>query len=111
MKQVGIIILISVAATAAAPAARAAQRPVTLETSKTVEQFSGCFVNTQDRASLAWSYVPQSRGGTFSNFGAKGTRVPYFLAVLDRGSTRQVRLDSASASVDSRVARAIDQCI
>lgn len=111
MKQVGIVILIIVAATAAAPSARAAPRPVTLETSKTVEQFDGCFVHAQDRASLAWSYIPQSRGGTFSNFGAKGTRDLYFLAILDRGSTRQLRLDSAGATVDSRVAGAVDQCV
>ena len=113
MKQVGIFALISVVASAAAPAPHASQKAVTLETSKTVEQFSGCFVNAQDRASLAWSYVPQSRGGTFSNFGAKGARVPYFLAVLDRGSTRQVRLDTASAgsNVDPRVAGAVNQCI
>ena len=113
MKQVGIVILISVAASAAAPAPRASQKAVTLETGKTVEQFSGCFVNAQDRASLAWSYIPQSRGGTFSNFGAKGARAPYFLAVLDRGSTRQLRLETASAgsNVDPRVSRAVDQCI
>ena len=111
MKQIGIIVLVSVAATAAAPPARAAQRAVTLETSKSVEQFGGCFVNAQDRASLAWSYIPQSRGGTFSNFGAKGTRVPYFLAVLDRGSRRQIRLDSAGSTIDPRVAGAVDQCV
>ena len=113
MKQVGIIVLISVVASAMAPAARAAQRTVTLETSKTVEQFSGCFVNAQERASLAWSYIPQSRGGTFSNFGARGMRVPYFLAVLDRGSSREVRLESANAgfSIDPSVSGAVDQCI
>jgi hypothetical protein len=113
MKQAGIVVLISVAASAAAPAPRAAHKAVTLETSKTVEQFGGCFVNAQDRAAMAWSYIPQSRGGTFSNLGAKGVRASYFLAVLDRGSTREIRLETASAgaSIDSRVSGAVDQCI
>ena len=113
MKQVGIFVLVSVAASAAAPSPHAAHKPVTLETTKTVEQFGGCFVNAQDRASLAWSYIPQSRGGTFSNFGARGARAPYFLAVLDRGPKRQVRLEAAStgSGIDPRVSEAVDQCI
>ena len=113
MKQVGIFVLVSVAASAAAPSPRAAHKPVTLETTKTVEQFAGCFVNAQDRASLAWSYIPQSRGGTFSNFGAGVARAPYFLAVLDRGSKREIQLEAASAGsgIDPRVAGAVDQCI
>lgn len=113
MKQVGIVVLVSVAASAAAPGPRAPHTPLTVATTKTVEQFGGCFVNRQERASLAWSYIPQSRGGTFSNFGARGARAPYFLAVLDRGSTRQVRLEGASAGsgIDPRVSMAVDQCI
>lgn len=111
MKQVGIVVLVSVAASAAAPSPRAVHKPATVETNKTVEQFGGCFVNAQDRASLAWSYIPQSRGGTFSNFGARGARAPYFLAVLDRGSTHQVRLESAGSTIDPRVSGAVDQCI
>ncbi len=113
MKQVGIVVLVSVAASAAAPVPRAPHKPGVIETGKSVEQFGGCFVDAQDRASLPWSYVPQSRGGTFSNFGAKGVRFPYFLAVLDHGSARQIRLETAHAGspVDPRVSRAVDQCI
>ena len=111
MKQFGIFALVSVAASAAAPTPQAAHQPVTLETSKTVQQFGGCFVNAQDRAALAWSYIPQSRGGTFSNFGARGAQAPYFLAVLDRGSGRQVRLETAGSTIDPRVSGAVDQCI
>lgn len=113
MKQVGMVVLISVAASAAPPAPHRGHRTVTLETSKTVEQFSGCFINAQDRASQAWAYIPQSRGGTFSNFGARGARVPYFLAVLDRGSTRQLRLETtiAGSTIDTSMVEAVGQCV
>ena len=113
MKHFGIVTLVSVAASAAAPGSNAGHAAVTRETSRTVEQFGGCFVDAQERAALAWSYVPQSRGGTFSNFGARGARAHYFLAVLDTGSVRRLRLEtpSASSSIDPRVARAVDQCI
>jgi hypothetical protein len=113
MKHFGIVTLISVAASAAAPGSSAGHAAVTRETSRSVEQFGGCFVDSQDSAAVAWSYVPQSRGGTFSNFGARGARTPYFLAVLDTGPTRRVRLEAATAGskIDLRVARAVDQCI
>lgn len=113
MQQVGILLLVSVAVSAAAPVASPAPQPATLETSKSVAQFDGCFVKAQDRAALAWSYVPRPHGGTFSNAGAKGAHRVYFLAVSDSGAGRQVRLESASdgAALDRRVARAVDQCI
>jgi len=113
MKQVGIVTLISVAASAAAPVSHAARDAVTLETSKTVAEFGGCFVQAQDRAARAWAFIPKADGGTFSNLGARPARVPYFLAVSDRGAVRQLRLEPASAgtAVDGEVAKAIDQCI
>lgn len=113
MKQVGIVTLVSVAAAAAAPAPRAPQSPATFATAKSVEQFGGCFVDAQDRAGSAWSYVPRSDGGTFSNAGARGVAQPYYLAVYDRGSTRQLRLEAAGAGspFDARVVKAVDQCI
>jgi hypothetical protein len=112
MKQIGIVTLVSVIACAAAPGAPPAPRGVTFATSKSVEQFGGCFVAAQERSSLAWSYVPRSDGGTFSNVGARASGSPYFLAVADRGAVRQLRLEPASAAaVDPRIARALDQCI
>ena len=112
MKHFNIVTLVSVMVSAAAPCSHA-HAAGTRATSKTVEQFAGCFVAAQDGAALPWSFVPQSRGGTFSNAGAKGARLPYFLAVLDRGSARQIRLESANAdaNLDPRVAQAVDQCI
>jgi hypothetical protein len=113
MKQIGIVTLISVAASAAAPVAHATRDTVMLETSKTVAQFGGCFVQLQDRAARAWAFIPKGDGGTFSNLGARDAREPYFLAVSDRGAVRQLRLEPASAGtpVERDVAKAVDQCI
>jgi hypothetical protein len=111
MKQIGIVTLVSVAASAAAPVAHAPR--ASFETGKTVAQFSGCFIGAQDRASRAWSFVPKGDGGTFSNVGANGAGGLYYLAVSDRGAVRELRLEPASAgsAVDPSAARAVDQCI
>jgi hypothetical protein len=113
MKQIGIVTLLSVFASAAAPGLPAYQSGATLLTSKSTEQFAGCFVEAQDRASLAWWFVPKADGGTFSNLGAKGVRSPYFLAVSDRGWSREVRFEGVNAAspVGRTVTRAVDQCV
>ena len=110
MKQLGIVTLISVAASAAAPVTHARPGAATFATAKSVEQFGGCFVPAQDRARRAWSYVPRENGGTFSNLGARGARGLYFLAVSDRGATREIRLEAAGHA-DPAVSQAIDQCV
>jgi hypothetical protein len=113
MKQIGIVTLVSVAASAAAPIAHAPGNAARFETSKTVAEFGGCFVRLEDRASRAWSYVPKEHGGTFSNIGASRARGLYYLAVSDRGAVRELRLEPASAgtAVDRGTARAVDQCV
>lgn len=112
MKQVGIVTLISVAASAAAPVSYRAADAATFETSKSVAQFGGCFVDAQERAARAWSFIPTSNGGTFSNLGAKGASAPYFLAVSDHGRVRQLRLEAARGSaLDHNIAKAVGQCI
>jgi hypothetical protein len=110
MKQIGLVTLISVAASAAAPVTYTRADAATFATTKSVEQFGGCFVAAQERARRAWSYVPRDNGGTFSNLGARGARGLYFLAVSDRGAAREIRLETA-AKTDSAVAKAIDQCV
>ena len=109
MKQIGIVTLISVAASAAAPITNASSVASTFSTGKSVEQFGGCFVAAQDRAGRAWSFVPKGDGGTFSNAGARGARGLYYLAVSDRGAARELRLETPAA-VDPAVKKAIDRC-
>ena len=113
MKQVGIVTLLSAIACAAAPVARPSGGAANLSTSKSVAKFGSCFVAAQQRASRAWSYVPNGHGGTFSNLGALHVTTPYFLAVVDRGAARELHLQQADDSVasDTSVGRAVDRCI
>jgi hypothetical protein len=106
MKDFGIVTLLSVAITAAAPALPAA---APLVTAKSAEQFAGCFARSQDARSAAWAFVPKRTGGTFSNLGAPGVRHPYFLVIDDRGEHREVRLENAAAG--TAAARGASQCI
>lgn len=110
MKQIGIVTLITVAASAAAPVSNVPAATASFATGKSVEQFGSCFVDAQHRAGRPWSFVPKSDGGTFSNARGRNALGLYFLAVADRGPTRDIRLESAS-SVDPTVKRAIDQCV
>jgi hypothetical protein len=82
-------------------------------TSKPVDEFVGCFVAGQQHASVPWWFVPKDHGGTISNLGAADGRPAYFLAVLDRGPRREVRLTMANSTtpMDRAIARAVDQCI
>jgi len=78
MRDIGIVTLMSVAATAAAPVLPAA-RSAPLVTTKSTEQFAGCFASVQERRSAAWWFVPNGKGGTFSNLGAaaSGTHISW----------------------------------
>jgi len=109
MKLLGTLALIGVIASPASPLR--AQSAPTLATDKSVAQFGTCFAAEQDRALMAWSYVPKPRGGTFSNLGARGAPNAYFLTVSDRGTVRALRLEPAgTAAVDPDVAHAVNQC-
>lgn len=108
MRDIGIVTLMSVAATAAAPVLPAA-RSAPLVTAKSTEQFAGCFARAQERRSAAWWFVPNGKGGTFSNLGAAGVSNPYFVVVSDRGQHREIRLENASAGTPE--ARGVSECI
>lgn len=109
MKQLGTIAALAASTSAIAAPAPAAS---TVTTNKSVAEFGGCFVAAQERAGLAWSYVPKPHGGTFSNVGAMGAAGAYFLAVSDRGSDRELRLQPAGSAsgIDARVVRAVSRC-
>ena len=108
MRDIGIVTLLSVAATAAAPVLPAA-RTAPLMTAKSTEQFAGCFADTQKRRAAAWWFVPNGRGGTFSNLGAAGVSSPYFVVISDRGPSREIRLENAPAGTPE--AKGVSQCI
>lgn len=108
MKGVGLVLLISVAATAAAPTL-ADRAPQPIVTEKSTEAFAQCFAEAQDRQSASWWFVPKGKGGTFSNAGAPRIQKPYFVTVSDRGKRREIELqDVADGSPE---AGGIKQCI
>jgi hypothetical protein len=108
MREIGVITLLSVAVTAAAPGPQA-YRPAVYVTPKTTQDFASCFARSEDRRGSAWRFVPRDRGGTFSNLGSKSAAATYFVVINDRGARREIALDQQSPSGEQR--EAIDQCI
>jgi len=113
MKDIGIISLLSVIVSAAAPNSASSMdyKPAkSFLTAKSTNQFASCFSDTQDRSALAWWYVPKDDGGTFSNLGARTLQSAYFVVVSDRGAKREVRLEGNGAA-EIGVNRAVSQCV
>ena len=110
MKHTLCLALIGLAVSAAP--ASAGTRGITRVTAKPVEFFAQCFAAAEERASKAWSFIPNERGGgTFSNVGAKGVASPYFLRIADRGSRREIRLEASNAASGASILRAVDRCV
>lgn len=110
MKDIGIVALLSVITSAAAPSWPAHQPAKSFVTAKSTDEFGSCFANTQDQGALPWWYVPKDDGGTFSNLGSRTMRSAYFLVISDRGSKREVWLEGNGAS-EPAINRAVVQCI
>ena len=113
MKDIGIITLLSVIISAAAPSSTASSdyKPArSFVTAKSTDQFTSCFANTQDRDGLAWAYIRKDDGGTFSNLGPRSLSSAYFVVVSDHGARREVRLEG-NGSKEIGVNRAVDQCV
>jgi len=107
MKGLGIVILLSVTATALAPGVQS-RPPAAAETHKSVQAFAECFSAAQDRQSAAWAFAPGRHGGTFSNLGAEGADKPYFIVISDRGTRRTIILNNVAAG--SPAALGVSQC-
>jgi hypothetical protein len=108
MKEIGIVTLLSVAVTAAAPGPQA-YRPSLYVTPKSTQDFASCFARSEERRGAAWWFVPRNHGGTISNLGAKGGAATYFIVVNDRGARREIAFDQRSA--DSGPREALNECI
>jgi hypothetical protein len=92
MREIGIVTLLSVAVTAAAPGPQA-YRPSVYVTPKSTQDFASCFARSEDKRGAAWWFVPRDRGGTFSNLGNKSGAATYFVVINDRGTRREIALD------------------
>ena len=84
MKEIGIVTLLSVAVTAAAPGPQA-YRPAIYVTPKTTQDFATCFTRSQDERGAAWWFVPRDHGGTISNHGSTAKAATYFIVIKDLG--------------------------
>ena len=138
MKYVGIITVLSVIVSAAAPnaptyganstavqakAAASPSQPVgpaisaladkpakMFVTAKSTAQFDSCFANKEDAGALPWWFVPKRGGGTFSNLGSRTMKSAYFVVISDRGPRREARLEGNGAK-EIAVNRTVSQCI
>ena len=108
MREIGLVTLLSVAVTAAAPGPQA-YRPAVYVTPKSTQDFASCFARTQDRRGAAWSFIPRDKGGRFSNFGSKSGAATYFIVINDRGGRREIEIEPVAPSGDQR--EAVNQCI
>jgi hypothetical protein len=108
MREIGIVTLLSVAVTAAAPGPQA-YRPAVYVTPKSTQDFARCFADSQEKRGAAWWFVPREKGGTFSNLGARNAAATYFVVIHDRGTKREIALDQRSGGADQR--EAVNECI
>ena len=108
MREIGIVTLLSVAVTAAAPGPQA-YRPAVYVTPKSTQDFASCFARSQDRRGAAWWFVPRNHGGTLSNLGAKDAAATYFIVINDRGVRREIALDDRSSAAGPR--EGLNECI
>ena len=108
MKEIGIVTLLSVAVTAAAPGPNA-YRPSVYVTPRSTQDFASCFTRSEERRGAAWWFVPRDHGGTLSNLGTKSSAATYFVVVNDRGARREISLDQHGPN--SSVREALNQCI
>ena len=108
MKELGLITLLSVAVTAAAPGSQA-YRPAIYQTPKSTQDFANCFARTQERRSIPWWFVPKDHGGTFSNIGGKAAGKQYFLVINDRGPRREIQLTQVAG--EGVQERGVSECI
>jgi hypothetical protein len=108
MREIGIVTLLSVAVTAAAPGPQA-YRPAVYVTPKSTQDFANCFARSEEKRGAAWWYVPREHGGTISNLGAKSGAATYFIVINDRGGKREIALDPRSFRGGPR--EALNECI
>jgi hypothetical protein len=97
----GVLILVASAPTASMPLldASSAKRP---------QEFAVCFSREVERSNGVWAYLPNDRGGTFTDSGAQSLAASYWLQVRDAGNATRLRL-YASADV-TQVKEAVDRC-
>jgi len=79
--------------------------------SKPLDEFSACFIRGAERDNRAWAYLPNERGGTFTDSGAHGARASYWLQARGAASGTRLRLYGAAPSAPAfGIIEAVDKC-
>jgi hypothetical protein len=78
------------------------------DSTRSLDAFGKCFVAAQVEAARPWSFVPNARGGVFSDAGAAGVTAPYRLQVQAEGRSGRLSLFAPAGS--DHLVRAGDQC-
>jgi len=79
--------------------------------SKPLDEFSACFIRGAERDNRAWAYLPNERGGTFTDSGVHGTRASYWLHARGAASGTRLRLYGAAPSAPAfGIIEAVDKC-
>jgi hypothetical protein len=105
------LIAVTLAAAPAVAATPAASGAHVAATGKSLDAFARCFVQTQERASRPWWFVPKADGGTFSNFGSKDAQGTYFARLQETERQVNVELDASAPLIGATIRAAIDRCI
>jgi hypothetical protein len=80
-------------------------------TIKPLNEFGACFARTQDDAAQPWSFVPNDRGGVFSDAGAHDVTAPYQLRVAEGTGGTRLRLFAARGSAQAnRLVADVNRC-
>ena len=108
VRSVGIVTLLSVAASTAAPSPPA-KPPAPLVTAKSTAVFADCFARHEDRRGAPWWFMPNESGGTLSNIGRPSVQPAYFISITDLGARRQILIQGAAP--DGPETKAVNQCI
>ena len=109
MREIGIVTLLSVAVTAAAPGPQA-YRPSVYVTPKSTQDFASCFARVEDRRGARLVVrSAQITGEPSPTLAARMARATYFIAIDDRGGRREIALDQRAADAAPR--KALNQCI
>jgi hypothetical protein len=114
MKAGAKLVLAFAGACLTAPGAAAADFSLNKRTTKSIAAFRDCFLTSQSQAKNALSFVPNARGGVFSNDGGLDpVGNSYRLQVVDNGRFRTIAMQPADsrAAPEPPVTAAIEQCL
>lgn len=78
---------------------------------RSLNEFARCFVHAREDAAQPWSFVPNDRGGAFSDAGAVGVKAPYRLLVAEGRHGTFLRLSGSPGSAErDRLVADVNRC-